>query len=70
MQREWERGGKKRIGCNRLTFLSGMEGVCWTNDLPSVDQVISDWFKIPFLGEVESVIKLSLVLVTWGLTPF
>lgn len=58
----------KQIGCGKATFLQGTAQVHLANDLSNAGQVIPDWrFKIPFLGEADTVIKLSLCLVTWGL---
>ena len=46
-------------------FPVGAAGVYRAEDLTSADQVIlMDWFKTPFLGEAETVVKLSLGLVT------
>lgn len=48
-------------------FPVGAAGVYQADDLNSADQVIlMDGFKTPFLGEAETVVKLSLGLVMWS----
>ena len=50
---------KKWVGYCKVTFLQGMAGVYQEDYLSTADQVISDWFKIPFLQQANS----NLILV-------
>ena len=49
------------VGYFEVPFLQGTAGASPAADPMSTDQVIPDWFKNPFLGE------LNLGLMTWGL---
>ena len=49
----------ERIGCGEFTFLQGMVGFYQADYLTHADPVIPDWFKITFLGEVETIIMQS-----------
>lgn len=52
---------RQRAGCLWQGHLPlGDDGVYEVDNLTSMDQVIPDWFKIPFLGEVETIIKLDI----------
>lgn len=46
---------KKQIVCGKVTLL--YQGVSQAEGLSSADKMITDWFKIPFLGEAKTVIK-------------
>lgn len=54
----------KRDFCGKVTFLQGTAEVCQADYLASADQVTpNDWFKIPLLGEAETV---NYVLLLFG----
>lgn len=44
---------KQQVGYCEVTFPIGDAGVCQADYLTNVGQVIPDWFKIPFWGELK-----------------